>query len=630
MPEKIKPGQARAQAAHQELANLRSKYQAKYFEAVQNEKFGAFDDVEPEAGSLTYEQYLAQRPAAPESGVTRANDGSYRDSATGRFVSQATYLDSQVSSADHYREFIENDDPETELKLASLASKYAQARLVNDKTSSLVALDLIDQKLADHASHNSISEHQVATIKDRVMQMAQTMFEGSSSWQDHALLDAQELISKYVQAESSNDQSTASQALGDIDALVADYTSKYNLQSHQVAELYDSIMDRAQAAADDGKADELTDIKVDTSSSKIDDLADIKTDESRNQIDDLSDIVQPRGRIDDLTDLAVAAPIDDLADIQVPEHDQVDDLSDIVQPRDQVDGLADLAVVAPIDDLADIQASERGQVDDLSDTVLTPAERQAKAFDSFKQRVGRAGNFIKDNRYKAAAVLSVAMFRAGHWLGKQHIKPNESISDFERRRNNNTGQKVAVGAVAVGAALATWILFDKHGDNHSSGIFDWINNWRDGDSSHEAPTVTESPVDAGNGGAETPTVGEVDPGETEPIKLPESDSAGAESQADSMPGIAVTETVAMPELDSGNYVYPWDWAGDKFGSQNSRKVLNTLVSQTDGAVWHRLGDGVDTNDWISINGRSDTKYVIEQLSQTANANPELVESMYRG
>ncbi len=72
----------------------------------------------------------------------------------------------------------------------------------------------------------------------------------------------------------------------------------------------------------------------------------------------------------------------------------------------------------------------------------------------------------------------------------------------------------------------------------------------------------------------------------------------------------------IPEYTGG---YPWDWASDLVGSEQATSELHRLteIASQNGydVVWNGLGDGVDTNDWISINGNSDSEYVVNILRQ---------------
>jgi hypothetical protein len=61
--------------------------------------------------------------------------------------------------------------------------------------------------------------------------------------------------------------------------------------------------------------------------------------------------------------------------------------------------------------------------------------------------------------------------------------------------------------------------------------------------------------------------------------------------------------------------YPWDRAVQYFNGDETR-ATNWLREATAkaGGQWHNIGDGIGTNDWISINGSSSTDSVWEALT----------------
>jgi hypothetical protein len=81
---------------------------------------------------------------------------------------------------------------------------------------------------------------------------------------------------------------------------------------------------------------------------------------------------------------------------------------------------------------------------------------------------------------------------------------------------------------------------------------------------------------------------------------------------------SVAEFANLDRLLNAQGTYPWNRAveffnGDTVGAKN---WLETAVSKTPGAEWHNLTDGISTNDWISVNGNSDTNYVWSQLTKS--------------
>ena len=94
---------------------------------------------------------------------------------------------------------------------------------------------------------------------------------------------------------------------------------------------------------------------------------------------------------------------------------------------------------------------------------------------------------------------------------------------------------------------------------------------------------------------------------------------GGDSVKDAPPTDSAPKVDIPGGTDFGSYDYPWSWAKDVFGEQNAMNQLFDLAQRAQEAgyniQWNNLGDGNMLNDWISINGRSDTGYVISILSQ---------------
>ena len=72
----------------------------------------------------------------------------------------------------------------------------------------------------------------------------------------------------------------------------------------------------------------------------------------------------------------------------------------------------------------------------------------------------------------------------------------------------------------------------------------------------------------------------------------------------------------MNRLFTAHGSHPWGRAMDFFNgdSKAANDWLQSAVAKTPGAQWHNLGDGISTNDWISINGATDTDTVWKALT----------------
>ena len=75
----------------------------------------------------------------------------------------------------------------------------------------------------------------------------------------------------------------------------------------------------------------------------------------------------------------------------------------------------------------------------------------------------------------------------------------------------------------------------------------------------------------------------------------------------------------LETIDTSGYNYPWNWAAEQFGEANAMSELHRLgeIASQNGyeVFWHSLGDGNELNDWISIDGMSDTDSVVNILNQ---------------
>lgn len=73
--------------------------------------------------------------------------------------------------------------------------------------------------------------------------------------------------------------------------------------------------------------------------------------------------------------------------------------------------------------------------------------------------------------------------------------------------------------------------------------------------------------------------------------------------------------VLVPDPSIGNYDYPWNWAADTFGAEGATDTLKQLgeLAAQDGHSIQWNGDGL--NEWVSVDGVSDTQSVLDILSR---------------
>lgn len=136
MSEQVPTGQSALEKERARLASERAKLDHKENILNIEEGFGKYDqDVTPAEGEMTYQQYLAQRPAE---GVVRDGEG-FRDAQSGQFASHEVYEAQKVSSQDHYDKVGglvntgEYQPPNyEEMGVVQLAKEAARARALGD------------------------------------------------------------------------------------------------------------------------------------------------------------------------------------------------------------------------------------------------------------------------------------------------------------------------------------------------------------------------------------------------------------------------------------------------------------------------------------------------------------------
>ena len=101
---------------------------------------------------------------------------------------------------------------------------------------------------------------------------------------------------------------------------------------------------------------------------------------------------------------------------------------------------------------------------------------------------------------------------------------------------------------------------------------------------------------------------------------------GADGVADEMPkkeeggGGIIDIPQGGPEIiDTSESDTPWSWIAKEVGPEKAMSELHRLseIASQNGydVVWNNIGDGNDLNDWIRINGKSDTDSVVNILNQ---------------
>lgn len=112
----------------------------------------------------------------------------------------------------------------------------------------------------------------------------------------------------------------------------------------------------------------------------------------------------------------------------------------------------------------------------------------------------------------------------------------------------------------------------------------------------------EQPTGGGNGPTpETPGAG----GAT-----PETPDGG-----DGIPEVSVPDP---NDITEGQFNTPWSWAAEQYGENNAMARLHELSDRAAAAghqvEWHNVADGNGTNDWVEIDGVSNTADVVNILN----------------
>lgn len=184
----------------------------------------------------------------------------------------------------------------------------------------------------------------------------------------------------------------------------------------------------------------------------------------------------------------------------------------------------------------------------------------------------------------------IGAYLGGHVRGARHWAEGRRNPNFEQTRGSRRAW--ALGIAAVTAVAAGWAYYKmKNGMQPTTPYTPSIGP--NGAPLGPSDSIDISSLPTGTGGEASTTPG----GNEVPAPAP-----------------------AAPEVDDiDSYRYPWNWAADVFGREDATPKLRDLVeaARADGIdiKWNGLGDGNDKNNWISINGNSDSKFVIETLDQ---------------
>ena len=226
------------------------------------------------------------------------------------------------------------------------------------------------------------------------------------------------------------------------------------------------------------------------------------------------------------------------------------------------------------------------------------AIRRGVRLDAMQQRRKKRGirEVAGDDEFSQ---IKEAAGRIGGLQGQQHVadelfkrtrkateKDRDKISREVEQRIKDNGVALALGRLAggaVGGLGGRWVGQQLHDHTPVGHIADSLRDKITGDKAEAAAASSSGGGGSGGGGSGG------SPGGPPP---------------------------APTEADFSGYTdkYPWDWAVDQFGENNAISKLYELADAAaqDGhnIQWHGYGD----TQWLSIDGNSDTKTVLEILN----------------
>lgn len=161
MAEREPTGQSALESERARLAKEREKLDHQESILNREEAFGKYDEnVAPAEGEVTYDQFLTQRPAAPEGGVVR-NGSVFQDVDNGhKFVNEATY-EAQKGTAQEYYD-----------RLGGIANNLSEYQIPDYKSMNR------EQLLEAHAKAEELGDIvEAQTIKQEYEQHRKELYE---------------------------------------------------------------------------------------------------------------------------------------------------------------------------------------------------------------------------------------------------------------------------------------------------------------------------------------------------------------------------------------------------------------------------------------------------------------------
>ena len=227
MPEKETFSSAPVHDERHELEELRAQAAKKQAEVAKNEEWGKYDVTVPNAGEITYQEYLAQRPS---DGVVRDGEGGFINTATGETATEDDYS-TQLSaeSTDEYYARKGNITNESEytppeldkMGLMELANEAAKAIALGDKSHE----DDVRRAVMKYTTQESRKDQSV-NASDRTKNRDQDI---ENFWaRVNHIIDKKARKAEASQGESEADSSTPPEAGSDRDSSDAEKSERAN------------------------------------------------------------------------------------------------------------------------------------------------------------------------------------------------------------------------------------------------------------------------------------------------------------------------------------------------------------------------------------------------------------------
>ena len=223
----------------------------------------------------------------------------------------------------------------------------------------------------------------------------------------------------------------------------------------------------------------------------------------------------------------------------------------------------------------------------------------------------------KDKIVQSAGSSDNPIESMAHYIMDTSRKQSESDNSNVAKETHRFMMSYGAGAVLGRIATAWAVPMIKNG---VSNLFDSAEHTPNIPSAAPSFDGAADANGAGIGGAlgaseHTPNIPSAAPSFDGAADANGAGIGGALGASEHTPG--VPDALNVPKPDFSEYDYPWNWAADNFGTENAASKLHELADMAAqngyDVEWHGSG----ANEWVSINGDSNTTSVLKVLSQYA-------------